>query len=174
MQTAYTYIHTHKQASFATHQGSERILILQCACTSPTSHFLSLTQRVISSHLYSLLYKCALPSNFRRFLSAFSCLFSSVASSGDSFAGDCLLLSLAAACSNSWAPRVSVSRRTRVLTVAPSRLFLPSRRLAAIFSVKSHSRPEASSAPVSGSRGAAHSDARRRRGGTLASFDLIV
>lgn len=38
MQTAYTYIHTHKQASFATHQGSERILILQYACTSPTSH----------------------------------------------------------------------------------------------------------------------------------------
>lgn len=86
-----------------------------------------------------------------------------------------LLFSAPMAWSNSRRPRTSVSRTTRVLTVAPSRRFLPSRRLEAIFSVKTHRRdPRARSSPVAGSRGGCQSGARRSRGGILVSLDLTT
>lgn len=117
-------------------------------------------------------HRCARPSSFRLLLSSLMYLFIDAASSADSLPG--VSLSAAAASAKSWAPSVSASPSTRVLTVAPSLLFLPSRRLDAIFSMKSHSRPEAMILPVFGSRGAIHSGATRKRGGTFAFFDLTV
>lgn len=73
---------------------------------------------------------------------------------------------------NNFPPNSSASPTTRVLTVAPSRLFLPSRRLDAIFSVNFHSLPSAgASRPVAASRAGRQSGARRRRGGTRGSRD---
>lgn len=72
---------------------------------------------------------------------------------------------------NSFPPNSSASPTTLVLTVAPSRLFLPSRRLDAIFSVNSHSLLPAAGAsrPVAASRAGRQSGARRRRGGMRVS-----
>lgn len=73
---------------------------------------------------------------------------------------------------NNFPPNSSANPTTRVLTVAPSRRFLPSRRLDAIFSVNSHSLlPPAAGAsrPVAASRAGRQSGARRRRGGMRGS-----
>lgn len=68
------------------------------------------------------------------------------------------------ASSKSRVPTRSARASTRVLTVAPSRRFLPSRRLAAILSVKAHSLPSGRSSPVAGSRGVRHSGSSWSRG----------
>lgn len=72
---------------------------------------------------------------------------------------------------NNFPPNSSANPTTRVLTVAPSRRFLPSRRLDAIFSVNSHSLLPAAGAsrPVAASRAGRQSGARRRRGGMRGS-----
>lgn len=119
-------------------------------------------------------YKCALFSSFRLRLSSLTAFFRLLASSLLSLGGAPPLLSTFMASSNNLRPSASVWLTTRVLTVAPSRRFLPSRRLDAIFSMKSHSRPEATSSPVVGFRWGLHSGARRRRGGILASLDLTT
>ena len=59
---------------------------------------------------------------------------------------------------------VSVSRKTLVETVAPSRLFFPSLLDCAIFSMKSHNLPSAMIFPVLESRLGVQSGAKRALG----------
>jgi hypothetical protein len=63
------------------------------------------------------------------------------------------------ASAKSFCPTVSASLNTLVLTVAPSRLFFPSRRDNAIFSMKSHNLPSAIMFPVAVWRSGVHSGA---------------
>lgn len=138
------------------------------------------TKHNTTSNTIHRTHKCALFSNLRLFLSSLTALRKLLSSSELSLGGAAAPFPFPfpsagrTASSNSLLPSASVSPSTRVLTVAPSRRFLPSRRLDAVFSVKSHSRPDATRAPVAGSRGGVHSGARRRRGGTFASLDLTT
>jgi hypothetical protein len=79
----------------------------------------------------------------------------------------------AAAENRDW-PNVSASVSTLVLTVAPSRLFLPSRLDCAIISVKSHNLPRGAILPVKGSRCGVHAGASFIWGGEFDNLSFAT
>ncbi len=126
-----------------------------------------------TSHNDTVIYSLALSLTVPLRRSSLPALLRLAASSAVSSTGAPPLSWAAIASSKSFRPTASASVRTRVLTVAPSRRFLPSRLLEAILSTNSHSLPDGTSCPVAGSRDGVHSGVSRSRAGTLVSLDLI-
>lgn len=123
-----------------------------------------------------LIYKCALASKVLFLVVSFTLFFSAAFSSPLKRLGTFPfpVLFSSSSSSNSLLPSISVNLSTRLLTVAPSRRFLPSRRDLAIFSVKSQSFPSARRTPVAGSREGRHVGPSWIRGGILESLDLTT
>ena len=109
------------------------------------------------------IHKCALDCN-ACLLACF--FFNKSLSSSDKFVSAIVFM-------NRFCEIVSVCRKTLDETVAPSRLFFPSLRDCAIFSMKSHNLPSGTMAPVCGLRCGIHSGANFARGRILV-FRLLA
>jgi hypothetical protein len=158
-------VQSSKQAKSSIKQAAWETTYLICKTSTNTARYIPKSRR-------QRYYKCAaLPSSlFLRRISLSLKLFSSSLLSLTGVLNFFPASSPLIASSNRALPSRSVSPMTLVLTVAPSRLFFPSRLLEAIFSTKSHNLPVARRLPFSSLPGH-HSGARRIRGGTRGSLD---